>query len=122
MSFLECHPTSCVADDATRPKTAHDARFPSVQALALLSTVLLPSAGAATSTRTGARFVSAGTNENGRIAFVSSWAENLAAEVYRADVGSGRRTNLSRNPADDEGAVVSPDGRTILFQSSRDKT
>ena len=90
--------------------------------IALLSAVLLPSAGAATSTRSVARIVSVGTNENGRIAFVSSWAENLAAEVYRADVRSGRRTNLSRNPTDDEGAVVSPDGRTILFQSFRDNT
>jgi Tol biopolymer transport system component len=58
--------------------------------------------------------------ENGRIAFVSSWAENLAAEIFRVDVVSGRRTNLSRTPVVDNGAVVSPDGRTILFQSSRD--
>jgi Tol biopolymer transport system component len=58
--------------------------------------------------------------ENGRIAFVSSWAKNLSAEIFRVDVTSGRRTNLSRDPAPDNEAVVSPDGRTILFQSSRD--
>jgi TolB protein len=61
-------------------------------------------------------------SENGRIAFVSSWAENLQAEVYRVDVASGRRTNLSRNPNADFGAVVSPDGRTVLFGSSRDNS
>ena len=58
-------------------------------------------------------------DENGRIAYVSAWAKDVAGEVHRVDVASGRRTNLSRSLADDEGAVVSPDGRTILFASSR---
>ena len=57
---------------------------------------------------------------NGRIAFTSNWAENLAAEIFKVEVATGRRTNLTKNPAYDGGAVVSPDGKTVLFRSSRD--
>ena len=62
----------------------------------------------------------AAPSENGRIVFTSNWAENLAAEIYRVDIATGRRVNLTRHAGYDNAAVVSPDGRTILFRSSRD--
>ena len=107
-----------LANVSIRPETAGDAERGTLVVLAVVAISLCASRSEAAPTDRSAD--PAAMVENGRIAFVSSWAENLAAEIFRVDVGSGRRTNLSRNPAADNWAVVAPDGRTILFQSSRD--
>lgn len=57
---------------------------------------------------------------NGRIAFVSYWAPNLAPQVYRLDLRTGRQRLLTFGPASNDGPVVSPDGRTVLFRTSAD--
>ena len=63
---------------------------------------------------------SADLGQGGRIAFASAWTENLTAEIYRLDLANGKRIDLTRDAAIDNGAVVSPDGTKILFRSSRD--
>ena len=57
---------------------------------------------------------------DGRIAFVSYWAPNLEPQVYRVNVHTGRRQMLTFGPTQNDGPVVSPDGRTVLFRTSAD--
>jgi len=57
---------------------------------------------------------------DGRIAFVSYWAPNLEPQVYRLDLRTGRRQQLTFGPTQNETPVVSPDGETVLFRTSTD--
>ena len=62
----------------------------------------------------------AAPSPNGRIAFTSVGAEaDGDGDIYRIDVTTGRRTNLTRREGYEVGAVVSPDGRTALFEGPR---
>ena len=59
----------------------------------------------------------AAPSPNGRIAFTSVGAEaDRDGDLYRIDVTTGRRADLTRREGYDFGAVVSPDGRTVLFE------
>jgi Tol biopolymer transport system component len=52
------------------------------------------------------------------IVFSADRAPSLSGEVYRLD-SDGRLVDLSNSPFTDTGAVVSPDGRSVAFQSFR---
>jgi Tol biopolymer transport system component len=87
-------------------------RRPAVTALALagaaLGSVLLGPTGA----------VAGSAGDNGVIAFVSYRDGN--DEIYVMDAEGNGQTNLSHDPADDQGPAVSPDGQQIVFSSDRD--
>ena len=55
----------------------------------------------------------------GSILVSSTRAPDLHDEIWLVDVRSGRRTNVSRDPAADRYPALSPDGRTLAFVSDR---
>ena len=55
----------------------------------------------------------------GSILVSSTRAPDLHDEIWLVDVRSGRRTNVSRNPAADRYPSLSPDRRTLAFISDR---
>jgi Tol biopolymer transport system component len=56
---------------------------------------------------------------HGSIVVSSMRAPDLHDELWLVDVRSGRRTNVSRDPAADRDPALSPDGRTLTFVSDR---
>jgi Tol biopolymer transport system component len=57
-----------------------------------------------------------------QIVFSSNRAENLFGEIYTAQVNGGGFRDVTRNPAADTDAAVSPDGRELAFWSNRGGT
>lgn len=55
----------------------------------------------------------------GSILVSSTRTTLLHDEIWLVDLRSGRRLNISRNPAADRDPVLSPDGRTLAFVSDR---
>ena len=55
----------------------------------------------------------------GSILVSSTRAPDLHDEIWLVDLRSGRRTNVSRDPAADRYPALSPDGRTLAFVSDR---
>lgn len=53
-----------------------------------------------------------------RIVFAANRSPSTSGEVYRLTL-SGKRTDLSSNPAPDSAPSVSPNGKTVAFLSSR---
>lgn len=92
-------------------QTRRAADFRRTLAAALLATVTVAGA-------LGAPAAHAATpGKDGLIVFTSARDGNL--EIYSMAPDGSAQTNLSSDPARDEGAAVSPDGTKIAFSSSR---
>ncbi len=62
----------------------------------------------------------AGYAPDGRWLVYTRGDEDQNADVYVFDTGARREVNVSRNPFRDAGGEITPDGRTLVFTSSRD--
>jgi Tol biopolymer transport system component len=80
-------------------------RQPLILALAALALLGVPSGGLAANTQ--------------QIVFASNRAENLYGEIYAARVNGAGFRDLTRNPAADTNASLSPDGTELAFWSNR---
>ena len=56
-----------------------------------------------------------------RIAFMATGAHNRS-DIFIVNVGSGEKRNLTNNNFTDRAPCWSPDGKTIVFESLREKT
>ena len=83
-------------------------RPPVIFALAALSLTLAPAGGVAAAGQ--------------EIVFSSDRAENLLGEIYSAKVSGAGFRDITRDPAADTNAALSPDGRQLAFWSDRSGT
>jgi Tol biopolymer transport system component len=54
-----------------------------------------------------------------RVVFAADKAATRDGEIYSFDLATGKTHDISRSRADDMGAAISPDGRSIAFGSTR---
>jgi Tol biopolymer transport system component len=83
-----------------------------------LRTLLVPGVVVVTAASVAAAEPDAPT-PRGAIVIASTRDPGLHDEVWSLDLRTGRRVNISRNPAGDREPAVSPDGRTLAFVSDR---